>query len=51
MAGHRFLIASFLIGEVTQPFVFWFPAKFCRYLQGRIGLATYGSERAYYTVV
>jgi hypothetical protein len=44
MAEHRALIASFHIGEVTQPFVLWCFAKFCHYLQGRIGLATDGSE-------
>ena len=51
MAGHRSLIASFLIREVTQPFVLWCVAKFNRFLQGRIWLATEGSEQADYTVL
>jgi hypothetical protein len=100
MAGHRLLIASFHIGEITKlfilwsssssigtttlvgfrpaqmslsilsrkvlqsavasgtsnpqlggDFVLWCVAKFCRCLQGRIGLAADGSERVDYTVV
>ena len=50
MAGYRVLTASFHIVEITQPFVLWCVAKFCRYLQDRIGLATNGSERGDYTV-
>jgi hypothetical protein len=44
MAGHRILIVYFLDGEVTQSFDLWCVAKFCRYLQGRKGLAIDGSE-------
>jgi len=51
MTGHRVLIAAFLVGEFTQPFVLWYAAKFSLHLQGGIGLATDGSVRADYTVV
>jgi len=51
MAEHRVLVASFLIGKFTQPFVLWCVAKFCRCLQVRIGLATDGSQGADYIVV
>jgi hypothetical protein len=44
MAGHRFLKASFLIGEVTLRCI----AKCCRLLQGRIGLATEDSKQVDY---